>query len=50
VVDFEVKLMLDLGVKIEFNKALGRDFTVESLKKDGAEAIFCGIGFPSVCC
>lgn len=50
VVDFEVKLMKDLGVKIEVGKQLGRDMTLESLKADGYEAIFLGIGFgkPSI--
>lgn len=47
VVDFEVRLMLDLGVKIEYKKELGKDYTVESLKKDGYEVVFLGIGFPS---
>jgi dihydropyrimidine dehydrogenase (NADP+) len=46
VVDFEVKLMMDLGIKIHYNKQLGRDFTLESLRKDGYEAIFLGIGMP----
>eukprot|EP01027_Heterolobosea_sp_BB2_P012612 GEZU01018261.1.p1 GENE.GEZU01018261.1~~GEZU01018261.1.p1 ORF type:complete len:1036 (-),score=376.97 GEZU01018261.1:102-3209(-) len=46
VVDFEVKLMLDLGVKIEYGQALGRDFTIEQLKEQGYEAIFMGIGQP----
>jgi len=45
-VDFEVSLMKDLGVKVEYNKELGRDFTVESLKKDGYQAVFLGIGLP----
>jgi dihydropyrimidine dehydrogenase (NADP+) len=47
VVQFEVDLMRDLGVKVEFNKALGRDFTVESLRKDGAAAVFVGVGMPA---
>jgi len=47
VVDFELRLMTDLGVKVHYNKELGRDFSVESLKKDGYEAIFLGIGFPA---
>lgn len=28
-VDFEVSLMTDLGVKVHYGKALGRDFTLE---------------------
>jgi len=46
VVNFEVSLMKDLGVKVEYGKKLGEHFTVESLKKDGYEAIFVGIGLP----
>lgn len=46
VVAYEVNLMKDLGVKIVYNKALGRDFTVESLRKDGYEGVFLGIGLP----
>ncbi|KAL6074278.1 Dihydropyrimidine dehydrogenase [NADP(+)] [Balamuthia mandrillaris] len=47
VVAFELKLMLDLGVKVEYGKALGRDFTVESLhEKDGFEVVFLGFGLP----
>lgn len=48
VVEFEISLMKDLGVKIEYGKELGRDFTVESLRKDGYEAVFLGIGMPKV--
>lgn len=48
VVDWEVKLMKDLGVKIVTGKALGKDFTIDSLKKDGYEVVFNGIGFPVV--
>lgn len=45
---FELEQMKDLGVKVEYNKALGKDFTVEDLhKKQGFEAIFVGIGLPA---
>lgn len=47
VVDFEVQLMKDLGVKIENGKSLGtNDLTLQKLKKDGCEAVFVGIGLP----
>ncbi|XP_064477285.1 dihydropyrimidine dehydrogenase [NADP(+)]-like [Ornithodoros turicata] len=46
VVSFELDLVKDLGVKVVFSKALGRDFTVESLKADGNAAVFLGIGLP----
>eukprot|EP01104_Vermistella_antarctica_P004115 TRINITY_DN14629_c0_g1_i1.p1 TRINITY_DN14629_c0_g1~~TRINITY_DN14629_c0_g1_i1.p1 ORF type:complete len:1024 (-),score=347.23 TRINITY_DN14629_c0_g1_i1:63-3080(-) len=48
VIEFEVKLMKDLGVKVEYGKALGENgLTVESLKKDGYEAVFVGVGMPA---
>ena len=47
VVEFEIKLMLDLGIKIEYEKELGKDFTIETLLKDGNKAIFLGIGQPN---
>jgi dihydropyrimidine dehydrogenase (NADP+) len=40
--------MTDLGVKIFFGKELGKDITVEGLKKEGYECVFLGIGCPSV--
>lgn len=43
---WEIKLMCDLGVNVHYNKELGRDFTVQSLKDDGYAAIFCSIGLP----
>ncbi|KAL1416901.1 hypothetical protein MTO96_027396 [Rhipicephalus appendiculatus] len=45
VVSFELDLVKDLGVKVEFNKALGRDITLQSLKND-YDAVFLGIGLP----
>jgi len=44
VVQFEVQMMLDLGVKIETGKELGKDFTIQSLKDEGYGAVFLGIG------
>lgn len=46
VVSYELSLVKDLGVKIEMNKALGRDFTLNSLKSDGYASVFVGIGMP----
>jgi formate dehydrogenase major subunit len=42
--DTEIQAILDMGVKISYNKKLGRDFTLESLQKDGFAAIFLGLG------
>ncbi|XP_077981130.1 dihydropyrimidine dehydrogenase [NADP(+)]-like [Glandiceps talaboti] len=47
VVSFEVDLMKDLGVKLELGKGLGMNgLTLESLRKDGHECVFLGIGLP----
>ncbi|KPM10441.1 dihydropyrimidine dehydrogenase [NADP(+)]-like protein [Sarcoptes scabiei] len=46
-VKFEIDLMLDLGVKIVTNRALGYDFTLEQLKNlHQFECVFLGIGLP----
>lgn len=47
VVDFEVQLVRDLGVKFEMGRALSaRDIRVQALLDDGVDAIFLGIGLP----
>jgi len=47
VVDFEVRLMLDLGVKIEYGRELGRNLSVEQLTEEGYKCIFLGFGQPN---
>jgi len=42
----EIAMCLELGVKMVYGKELGKDFTIESLKKDGFQAIFLGVGVP----
>ena len=42
--DREIKWITDLGVDVKTNKTLGRDVTIDSLKKDGFDAIFVAIG------
>jgi dihydropyrimidine dehydrogenase (NADP+) len=46
VVNFEIELMKDLDVKIETGKpmTIENGLTIESLEKDGYEAVFLGIG------
>ncbi|PIO73707.1 4Fe-4S binding domain protein [Teladorsagia circumcincta] len=47
VVDFEIQLARDIGVKIETGRALHKsDLTVEKLKASGTKAVFIGIGMP----
>ncbi len=42
--DAEIRSILDIGIDIHYGKKLGRDFTLDSLKKDGFDAIFAGLG------
>ncbi|KAM9487870.1 dihydropyrimidine dehydrogenase [NADP(+)] isoform 2-T2 [Clarias gariepinus] len=47
VVQFELDLMKDLGVKIVCGKGLGQDgMTLQSLKEQEYKAVFIGIGLP----
>lgn len=47
VVDFEINLVKDLGVRFETGRSLSTsDITLNGLIKDGADAIFLGIGLP----
>ncbi len=36
-----------MGARFEYGKALGRDFTLQSLKDEGYEAVFVGVGAPA---
>lgn len=40
----EIKTITDLGAKVHFNKSLGKDFTIDSLKADKFDAVFLGFG------
>ncbi len=42
--DREIKWITDLGVDVKTNVTLGGDVTIDSLKKDGFDAIFVAIG------
>ena len=42
----EIRMIEDLGVKIHTEKKLGRDFTLDTLKRDGFEAVFVAVGAP----
>ena len=42
----EIRMIEGLGVTIETGKKLGRDFTLQSLKDQGYEAVFIGVGAP----
>ncbi|MDT8448289.1 MAG: FAD-dependent oxidoreductase [bacterium] len=42
--DAEIGGIIDLGVKVHHGRWLGKDFTIEDLKKDGADAVLIAIG------
>jgi len=42
--DWEIEGILNLGITAKTNMRLGKDFTIESLREDGFDAIFLGIG------
>jgi len=42
--DKEIETIKELGVEIQYEKTFGVDVTYESLKRDGYEAIFLGVG------
>ena len=44
VLDLEISQILDLGVKLRTNVALGEDVTVLGLRESGFDAVFLGIG------
>lgn len=47
VVNFEISLVQDLGVRIETGRSLStNDLTIKSIFENGAKAIFVGIGLP----
>ncbi|MFA7691361.1 MAG: NADH-ubiquinone oxidoreductase-F iron-sulfur binding region domain-containing protein [Candidatus Hydrogenedentales bacterium] len=43
----EIRMIERMGVEIETNKALGKDFTLEDLRDQGYEAVFLGVGAPA---
>lgn len=44
VVDFDIQKVKDLGVEFVFNTKVGKDVTIDELKKEGYKAFFIGIG------
>ncbi len=44
IMDWEIGGILELGVEVKTEVAMGKDFTLESLRNDGFEAIFMGVG------
>jgi NADPH-dependent glutamate synthase beta chain and related oxidoreductases len=44
VLDWEIDGIIGLGIDVEHGKVFGTDFDLDSLKADGFEAVFLGIG------
>lgn len=42
----EIRMIENMGVDIQTGMKLGKDFTLESLKEDGFDAVFIGVGSP----
>ena len=45
-IEWEVQMAKDTGVEFQLGKSLGKDFTVEDLKKQGYQAVFLAFGRP----
>jgi NADH-quinone oxidoreductase subunit F len=46
ILSLEVRMIERMGVTIETNRRLGRDFTLQELRDQGFEAVFLGVGAP----
>jgi NADH-quinone oxidoreductase subunit F len=46
ILSLEVRMIERMGVTIETNQRLGRDFTLQGLRAQGYEAVFLGVGAP----
>jgi len=44
ILDWDIEGIIEMGVKVETQKALGRDFTVKSLIEEGFDAVFLAAG------
>ena len=44
VLDKEINWITNLGVEVQLNKALGKDFTMDDLFRQGYKAVFVGLG------
>ncbi len=44
--DWDIKNIIDLGIEVKTKTALGKDFTIKSLRDDGYKSIYIGTGLP----
>ncbi|MGB6694132.1 MAG: FAD-dependent oxidoreductase, partial [Terracidiphilus sp.] len=42
----EIDAIVSLGVELQCNKRMGRDFTIQDLRNQGYKAVFLGVGLP----
>jgi NADH-quinone oxidoreductase subunit F len=47
ILSLEVRMIERMGVSIETNRRLGRDFTLTTLRERGYEVVFLGVGAPA---
>ncbi|MBF0207374.1 MAG: FAD-dependent oxidoreductase, partial [Oligoflexia bacterium] len=45
--DKEIKMITEMGVTIKYNKKLGRDFSLDDLRKESFESVFLAVGAPN---
>ncbi len=46
VIDYEIDMIEQLGVKIKTSQEFGKDFSISALKKDGFHAVILAVGAP----
>jgi formate dehydrogenase beta subunit len=44
VLDWEIEGIVEMGIEVKVNMRMGEDFTIDSLKEEGFNAVFLGIG------
>ena len=44
--DWDIQNIIDLGVEVKTQSALGRDYSIKSLKDEGYKAVYLGMGLP----
>ncbi len=42
--DYEIGLMLDEGIEVQYGQVLGKDFTIQQLKKQGYRSVYISLG------
>ncbi len=45
--DWDIQNIIDLGIEVKLQTALGREFSINSLKDEGYKSIYLGVGLPN---